>query len=64
MFAWMFCSNASFELSFAYRFLYRVRAKQETYQDEAKMKYTIMKVQPIDYVQDTTALLEEIAKYQ
>jgi hypothetical protein len=44
--------------------LCRIRAKQETYQDESKIKYTIMKMFPIDYIQDTASLLEEIAKYQ
>ena len=53
-----------YELFTDFLFLCSVRAKQETYQDEAKMKYTIMKVLPIDYVQDTTSLLEEISRYQ
>lgn len=42
----------------------KLRAKMETYQDEAKLKCSAVSVIPIDYRQESNRLLEEIKKLQ
>ena len=45
-------------------YLVRARVKAEMYQDENRVKNTMMSCFPIDYNYDNNQLLEHIAKYQ
>mmetsp|Transcript_32940 Transcript_32940/g.45216 ORF Transcript_32940/g.45216 Transcript_32940/m.45216 type:complete len:313 (+) Transcript_32940:715-1653(+) len=50
--------DASFR---SYKF--RIRAKQDTYQGEPRMKYAVSSIFPIDFVEDTASILKEIHQY-
>jgi replication factor A1 len=43
--------------------LLKARIKQESVNDEMRVKSTVLSVQPINYVQESRNLLEAISKY-
>lgn len=43
--------------------MWRCRAKEETYNDEKRVKVSVMSVQPVDYRQECSYLISEIKKY-
>jgi len=45
-------------------YLVKARCKQESYQDEARVKSQLLSVSAIDYVDESRQLLEAISKYQ
>eukprot|EP01123_Difflugia_compressa_P015744 TRINITY_DN9047_c0_g1_i1.p1 TRINITY_DN9047_c0_g1~~TRINITY_DN9047_c0_g1_i1.p1 ORF type:complete len:113 (-),score=7.02 TRINITY_DN9047_c0_g1_i1:3-341(-) len=46
------------------RYNFKMKAQEELYQDEQRIKLTIQSVQPIDYVQESHMLIEKISRYQ
>ena len=44
-------------------YVFRVRSKMETYQEESRTKYTIMGLDPVDYVGESRKLIDEIKQY-
>ncbi|KZV96203.1 hypothetical protein EXIGLDRAFT_439105 [Exidia glandulosa HHB12029] len=44
-------------------FLVSCRVKQDTYNDEPRMRYSISKIQPVDYCTEAEALAQLIASY-
>jgi len=55
--------DAVFDEAVFKSYKFRIRAKQETYQDDTRLKYVVHRIFPMDYVQDTANLIEEINKY-
>ncbi|EPZ35720.1 Replication factor A domain-containing protein [Rozella allomycis CSF55] len=41
-------------------FLFRIRAKSESYNGETRVRYNVMSISPIDYVKDAEYLLSKI----
>lgn len=44
-------------------FMFNIRAKQETYNDTPRVRYTITKMSPIDFVKAGNELAEAIKKF-
>ena len=55
--------EAAFQEASFKSYLFRVRAKQENYQDEMKVRCQVLSAAPIDYVKETKHLMGEIKKY-
>jgi len=45
------------------RYVFRMRAKMETYQDQARQKLQVLSLKPIDFATEAKALLKEIELY-
>jgi len=43
------------------RYNFKIKAQEEIYQDEPKIKFTIQSFEPIDYAQESSNLLQKIA---
>jgi len=55
--------NQYFERIITRRFNIRVRARADTYQDEARRRFDILGATPIDDVEDATAMLKDIGNW-
>ena len=44
-------------------YMFNIRAKQDTYNDTPRIRYTILKMQAVDYVKAGEELAEAIKKY-
>jgi replication factor A1 len=44
-------------------YMFNIRAKQETYNDSPRVRYTITKMIPVDYVKAGEELADAIKKY-
>jgi len=45
-------------------FIFKIRAKMEEYNDEKRVKNTVVRADPINFVEESRYLLGEIAKYE
>lgn len=46
------------------KFNFRLRGKTETYNNENRVKYTIIQATPVDWIADSRRLLHDIATYE
>ena len=46
------------------RYVMTMRAKEEVYQDKARLKVHVIRANPVNYAQEAKTLLADIAKYE
>mmetsp|Transcript_11244 Transcript_11244/g.34432 ORF Transcript_11244/g.34432 Transcript_11244/m.34432 type:complete len:652 (-) Transcript_11244:220-2175(-) len=45
------------------KYVVKVRAKQDTWRDEVRIKYQLQRIEPVDFVKESRLLLDEIRRY-